>query len=78
MLGARSSEAVGTQTSTAVTPFQLQRTTTGARLLAVDRLGRYFLAQSEGPTTGLYEYGPKGGTPKLLAAGKFLEPKRNN
>jgi hypothetical protein len=70
--------ADGKRTSAAVEPFSLQRTSTGGELLALDRQGRAFLAQAEGPTTGLYEYGPKGGAPALLASGTFLDPKRNS
>ncbi len=74
----RTYRADGTQTTTRVAPFTLQRTSTGGELVAADRQGRFFLAQSEGPTAGLFEYGPKGGARTRLASGTFLEPKRNN
>src|SRR4051812_16473609 len=68
----------GKRTSRRIQPFTLERTNNGAGTLVVDGQGRMFVAQGDGPSTGLLMYGPRGGGPTHLASGAFSEPKRNS
>jgi len=68
----------GKRTSRRIKPFTLERTNNGAGTLVVDGQGRMFVAQGDGPATGLLMYGPRGGGPTRLASGAFSEPKRNS
>lgn len=68
-----------TRSSTAIKPFTFDRIG-GAPfdVLAVDGQGRFFLAQSVGPSAGILKYRAAGGAPIVLSSGTFTEPHRNN